>query len=165
MAEVCAGADEGAHGSGAVGWVDAAPFRAQLIHLMSAGDLSVEVVAVLTGISVRGARHLLSGRAGRPVRRISVVTGRRLLRVSGQQARTVRQRQVCARGAAHQLRELTGAGVPLSELARHCGVAESLLAELAADRLPLCSTLLAAQVFAAHSALDVGDEVGYPLAS
>ena len=63
-------------------WVDAAPFRAQLRYLMASTSLSAEEVAAAAGISARLADHLLHGRNGRALRRVSPETGRRLLRLS-----------------------------------------------------------------------------------
>ena len=73
-----------------VDWVDAAPFRAQLRHLMAAFSLPVEDVAAAAGISARLAAHLVYGRNGRPARRISPDTARRLLRLSDDQVRLLR---------------------------------------------------------------------------
>ncbi len=63
-------------------WVDAAPFRAQLRYLMANTSLSAEEVAAAVGIPARLAERLLHGRNGRPLRRVSYETGRRLLDLS-----------------------------------------------------------------------------------
>lgn len=144
-------------GDGVV-WVDAAPFRAHLAHVMAVGDMSVDVVAAMTGVSLRAARHLLRGRGGRPVRRISAETGRRLLRITSFDARTVRQRLVSSRGAVMQLGEIRTTGLPLIEVARRSGIDEDLLVELVEGRRDVCSPLLAAQVAALHTALDAGPD-------
>ena len=68
-------------------WVDAAPFRAQLRFLMASASLSADEVAAAVGISARLADRLLHGRNGRPLRRVSPETGRRLLDVSVEQIR------------------------------------------------------------------------------
>ncbi len=68
-------------------WVDAAPFRAQLRHLMASASLSAEDVARAVGISPRLAERLLYGRNGRALRRVSRDTASRLLRVSVDQLR------------------------------------------------------------------------------
>ena len=68
-------------------WVDAAPFRAQLRYLMASTSLSAEEVAAAVGISARLAERLLHGRNGRPLRRVSQDTGRRLLQLSADQIR------------------------------------------------------------------------------
>jgi hypothetical protein len=69
-------------------WVDAAPFRAQLRFLMASTSLSAEEVAAAVGIPARLAERLLRGRNGRPLRRVSPETGRRLLRASIAQLRS-----------------------------------------------------------------------------
>jgi hypothetical protein len=63
-------------------WVDAAPFRAQLHHLMGSTTLTLGEVAAAAGISVRLAQHLAYGRNGRALRRVSAETGRRLMTLS-----------------------------------------------------------------------------------
>lgn len=71
-------------------WVDAAPFRAHLRHLMAVGRLETPEAAVVLGLSTRAVQHLLEGRSGRPVRRISPSTARRLLLVSADDVRDLR---------------------------------------------------------------------------
>ena len=63
-------------------WVDAAPFRAQLHHLMGSTALSLDEVAAAAGISARLAAHLAYGRNGRALRRVSPETARRLITLS-----------------------------------------------------------------------------------
>ena len=77
-------------------WVDAAPFRAQLRYLMASASLPAEDVAAAAGISAPLAHRLLYGRNGRPLRRISPDTGRRLLQLSVAQ---VRPRRAAAEAA------------------------------------------------------------------
>ena len=142
-------------GDGVV-WVEAAPFRAQLAHTMAVGDMSVEEVAAMTGVPARAARRLLHGRSGRPVRRISAEMGRRLLRLSSADARTVRQRSVPARGAAGRLRDLLASGLTMSELAARTGVAASRLSAVAGGHLATCSPLIDAQIAVVHREQDLG---------
>ena len=68
-------------------WVDAAPFRAQLRHLMASTSLSAAEVAGAAGISAQLAERLLYGRNGRALRRVSPETGRRLIQLSVHQLR------------------------------------------------------------------------------
>ena len=77
-------------------WVDAAPFRAQLHHLMGSTALSAAEVAAAAGISARLATHLAYGRNGRALRRISPETGRRLMALSVPQLRRLRSRRLTA---------------------------------------------------------------------
>ena len=99
------------------------------------------------------------------VRRISAETGRRLLRVTSFDARTVRQRLVSSRGTVHQLREMEETGRTLAEIAARAGIDLDLLREFSELRRDVCSPLIAAQVAAVHTALEVGDDLGCPLAS
>lgn len=88
-------------------WVDAAPFRAHLRHLMAVGALDATEVAVVLGVSTPAVHHLLAGRAGRPPRRISPHTARRLLLVRAADVRALRWSLTpadAARSAAHRLR-------------------------------------------------------------
>jgi hypothetical protein len=68
-------------------WVDAAPFRAQLHHLIGGTTLTIGEVAAAAGISARLAEHLAYGRNGRALRRVSAETGRRLMSLSVRQLR------------------------------------------------------------------------------
>ena len=77
-------------------WVDAAPFRAQLHHLMGSTALSAAEVAAAAGISARLAAHLAYGRNGRALRRISPETGRRLMALSVPQLRLLRSQRLTA---------------------------------------------------------------------
>ena len=77
-------------------WVDAAPFRAQLGYLMANTSLPADEVARAVGISARLAERLLHGRNGRPLRRVSSETGRRLLQVSVAQLRPRRPDEAAA---------------------------------------------------------------------
>jgi len=85
-------------------WVDAGPFRAQLRFLMASGSLTVDDVAAVAGISARLADRLLHGRDGRPLRRISPDTARRLIQISDQQVQALRRIMVPAAPARLQLR-------------------------------------------------------------
>jgi hypothetical protein len=86
-----------AEGAGLAGqWVDARPFRAQLHYLMASGSLTVDDVAAVAGISARVAERLLHGRDGRPLRRISPDTARRLIQISHQHVRALRRIMVPA---------------------------------------------------------------------
>ena len=146
-------------------WIDAAPFRAHLRHVMAVGDISVEVVAALAGISARAARHLLNGRGGRPVRRISPDTARRLLRVTSADARWAGQRLVPAPATAARLKDLLAAGHSLDELAGEVRVAADELFALAEGRRDACTPLVAARLAALHAAVDARYDLIHSLAS
>jgi plasmid maintenance system antidote protein VapI len=134
-------------------WVDAGPFRAHLRYLMATASLSVDDVAAVAGISPRVAARLLHGRDGRPLRRISPETARRLIQVSDQQVRALRRITVPAAPARLQLRRLHRAGWKNLAIAERVGVTAPELAELAAGA-DNCSLLLTVRLTAAARAED-----------
>jgi len=142
-------------GRSAVGdqWVDAAPFRAQLRYLMASGSLSVGDVAAVAGISARLADRLLHGRDGRPVRRISPDTARRLIQVSDQQVQALRRITVPAAPARLQLRRLHRAGLENLAIAQRVRIAVPELIELSSGA-DTCSLLLTVRLTAAARAED-----------
>ena len=134
-------------------WVDARPFRAQLRYLMASGSLSVDDVAAVAGISARLADRLLHGRDGRPLRRISPDTARRLIQISDQQVQALRRVMVPAAPARLQLRRLYRAGLEDPAIADRVRVTVPELAELAAGA-DTCSLLLTVRLTAAARAED-----------
>jgi hypothetical protein len=134
-------------------WVDAAPFRAQLRYLMASGSLTVGDVAAVAGISARLADRLLHGRDGRPVRRISPETARRLIQISDQQVQALRRIMVPAAPARVQLRRLRRAGLEDVAIAEQLCVAVPELVELASGA-DTCSLLLTVRLTAAARAED-----------
>lgn len=134
-------------------WVDARPFRAQLRYLMASGSLTVDDVAAVAGISAQVAERLLHGRDGRPLRRISPDTARRLIQISDQHVRALRRIQVPAAPARLQLRRLQRGGWDDPTIADRVRVAAPELAELAAGA-ETCSLLLTVRLTAAARAED-----------
>jgi hypothetical protein len=142
------------------GWVEAAPFRAHLTHLMAVGDMSSGMVAALAGLSPRFCDHLLYGRAGRALRRISPDSGRQLLRITTGEARAVRHRMVPAGRTAQQIRQLRTAGWTTPALARVLRVPQAQLADLLDGRISACQQLVALRATEAVSALDAAPRLG-----
>jgi hypothetical protein len=134
-------------------WVDAGPFRAQLRYLMASGALSVEDVAAVAGISARLADRLLYGRDGRPLRRISPDTARRLIQISDQHVQALRRIMVPAAPARLQLRRLYRAGWDDLVIAQRVRVAVPELLEVA-NGGDTCSLLLTVRLTAAARAED-----------
>jgi hypothetical protein len=134
-------------------WVDARPFRAQLRFLMASGSLTVGDVAAVAGISARLADHLLHGRDGRPLRRISPDTARRLIQISDQHVHALRRIMVPAAPARLQLRRLHRAGLEDSGIAERVHAAVPELVELASGA-DICSLLLTVRLTAAARAAD-----------
>ena len=134
-------------------WVDAGPFRAQLRFLMASGSLTVDDVAAVAGISARLADRLLHGRDGRPLRRISPDTARRLIQISDQQVQALRRIMVPAAAARLQLRRLYRAGLEDPAIAERVRVTVPELVELASGG-ETCSLLLTVRLTAAARAED-----------
>jgi hypothetical protein len=134
-------------------WVDAGPFRAQLRFLMASGSLTVDDVAAVAGISARLADRLLHGRGGRPLRRISPDTARRLIQISDQHVQALRRIMVPAAPARLQLRRLHRLGLEDPGIAERVRVAVPELVELASGA-DTCSLLLTVRLTAAARAED-----------
>ena len=125
-------------------WVDAAPFRAHVRHLMTVGRLDLDEVAVVLGMPTGPVRHLLHGRAGRPVRRISPCTARRLLLVRTAHVRLLRSTLTPADGARRALGRLVAGGWSREEVAATLRLDVADLHELTS--VARCSRLLAVRV-------------------
>jgi plasmid maintenance system antidote protein VapI len=143
-------------------WVDAAPFRAQLRHLMTAGGLGSADVATLAGISPRLAGRLLHGHRGRPLRRISPDTAQRLIQLTGPSVRSLSYVVVPTGVARLQLRRLERLGWTVSTIAERIGVTTVELdglvvgAETCTARLTVRLTALARAELAAAEAARPG---------
>lgn len=125
-------------------WVDAAPFRAHVRHLMSVGRLDTTEVALVLGLPTRAVQHLLEGRAGRATRRISPCTARRLLLVGAVDVRGLRWSLTPADAARLALHRLRGEGWSDAGLARAIGAGLEELASL--EGTERCSRLLAVRL-------------------
>jgi hypothetical protein len=124
-------------------WVDAAPFRTYLRHLMLVGGLSYGCVALLAGMRPRLALHLLHGRRGRALRKISAESGRQLLGVTPDMVLAVRNRLVPARTTVRHLDRLLEEGWSVLELARVLGVTAAEVTLLLSGDARSCSQLTA----------------------
>lgn len=147
------------HGDLGVDWVDAAPFRAQICHLMATFSLHLEDVAAAAGISARLAEHLVRGRNGRPTRRISPDTARRLIRLSDDQVRFLGRLRVPSGPARFQLRQLRRAGWDELSIAERVGVS-ALDLECLASSATTCSQLLTVRLTAAARAQEQASWTG-----
>lgn len=124
-------------------WVEAAPFRAHLRHLVSASGLPLVGVALLAGVSPRFAVHLLHGRGGRPLRRISPDSARKLLRVTLADARAARHRVVPADRTQRHLQRLQREGWSQVDLAQLLGLSAQAVGDLSSGCVSSCSQLVA----------------------
>ncbi len=146
-------------------WVDAAPFRAHVRHLMSVGRLDEHEVALVLGLPTRAVRHLLEGRAGRVPRRISPCTARRVLLVRTDDVRGLRWSLTPAGAARLALHRLRAAGWSEAGLATAVGAGVHELAGL--EGAVRCSRLLAVRLVGLARGLagTVDDEDLVPVAS
>jgi len=132
-------------------WVDAAPFRAHVAHLMAAGALSMEAVALLAGVRTRAVARLMAGRdTGRPVpRRINAELARLLLEVRCGDVRALRCRVIGAQTVIAHARLLRSVGWSESRLAAALGVDRGSLTGLLEGSATTCTALVALRAAAA----------------
>jgi hypothetical protein len=135
-------------------WLDPAPFRSHVIHLMTTSGLTERELAALCRVSARLVRRLVVGRAGRPMRRIDPLSAGRLLAVSALEAGVVRTRQVPADNSRALLLTLFGRGRSAASLSRITGLAGGEVGELAAGRTELCPQLVELRLLAALAESD-----------
>jgi hypothetical protein len=134
-------------------WVEAAPFRAHLRHLMSVSGLGPSSVALLVGISPRCAHRLLHGRDGRPLRRISPEVARKLLVLTPADARAVQRCTVPAGATVRHLLRLREAGWSEPQLAAAVGLGHAEVTRLLTGASSSCSQLVALRAAAEVSEL------------
>ncbi|MDR1768090.1 MAG: hypothetical protein LBR32_06660 [Propionibacteriaceae bacterium] len=122
-------------------WVDAAPFRAHLEHVLAATGLPWPAVALHAGVSPATARSLLFGRSGFGVQRISPQCARRLLGLDIERVSQLKRRQVPSRQTALRVERLLDSGCDAAWLARWCHLSAAELRNLPDQ--PFCSELTA----------------------
>ena len=146
-------------------WVPAAPFRAQLRHLLDASALPLPHLASVLELPVRLCARLLvepaepgpAGRAAartdplrpRPLVRISPITARQLLAVDAITLIQALSRSLDARPTCETVVELLGAGHRLTTLQRVTGLDLPTLAALAEFGVSTCPGRVVAAVRAA----------------
>ena len=134
------------------GWVDATPFRAHVRFLMAVGAISSRDLATLAGVSGLAIDHLLHGRSGRAVRRISTEMARRLITITAGDVRGLTWRLVPTDRARAQLVHLRRTGRTDSEIAELARVSATDLADLDAPA-GHCSQLTTLRLTTAAQAL------------
>ena len=137
-------------------WVDAAPFRAHVAHLMAAAGLSIEAVALLAGVHTKAVARLIAGQdTGRSAaRRIKPELARCLLQVHSSDVRALRCRIVGAQTVTGRARLLRSSGWSEERLAATLGVDRPSLAGLLEGSATTCTALVALR--AAAAVLTVG---------
>jgi hypothetical protein len=135
-------------------WLDSAPFRAHVVHVMSASGLSARELAALSHVSVRLIRRLVHGRDGRPVRRIDPLSARRLFGVTALDATLVRSRVVPAGCARATVLLLLTRGRSVGSLARLTGLTSVDLSRLVDGNLTTVCQIVELRLTAALIELD-----------
>jgi hypothetical protein len=145
-------------------WVDAGPFRAHLRYLMAVGGMTAPEVALLAGVPPTFADHLLYGRRGRGMRRISPQQARRLLRITAADVGFAAHRPVPAVLARPPARRLKAAGWTVEDLGRLLNLPAGDAARLLDGRMHTCSQRVSLRAAAAAAALGPGStgEHGWP---
>ncbi|GAB3924244.1 hypothetical protein GCM10011575_03060 [Microlunatus endophyticus] len=134
-------------------WVDAAPFRAHVRHLMELTGVPWRTLAVLADVPPQSVDHLLRGRAGRPVPRLHPLIAERLFHLTHTAVVDAGRRRVHAARTRVLLGCLVDRGWLISEIARRTQLPVSGLSALAIGEDTVCSQLVAATVKAAAQAL------------
>jgi hypothetical protein len=134
-------------------WVEAAPFRAHVLHTLEVADIPWPVFAIETGIPVPAIRSLLFGRQGRPLRRLTPRLAGKLLRVQPPDLAGLHRTQVGADATTKRLGGLLRAGVDPLRLARWCDLSPHELARLVDGEAPSCSRVTESLVLAAERML------------
>lgn len=134
-------------------WVDAAPFRAHVRHLMAETGVAWRTIAVLADVPAPSVEHLLRGRRGRPVLRLHPSIAGRLFHLTRDVVADASARRLHAGRTQTLLQFLVGRGWTIRDIARRSRLPEPELAAIMAGRQTLCSQLLAATVKSAAQAL------------
>lgn len=134
-------------------WVEAAPFRAHVRHLIGETGVAWRTLAVLADVPPQSVDHLLRGRNGRAVPRLHPLIAERLFHLTRTAVLDAAERQVHAGRTQALLDCLVERGWTISEIARRAQLEENGLTSLAAGQEPACSQLTAATVKAAAQAL------------
>jgi plasmid maintenance system antidote protein VapI len=143
-------------------WVEAAPFRAHVAHLMAAAELSIGTLALLTGVQPKALARLMAGRdSGRPlVGKISQDMARQLLQVCSSDVRGLRCRFVAAEVVTRRLRMLQQAGWSETRLATALGVDHRSLTALLDGSANRCTALVALRTAAAVRTIGLAGSEG-----
>lgn len=123
-------------------WVEAEPFRAHLHHLAETTGVPWQLLALHAGISLALADHLMNGRRGRHVRRLSKASASHIIAVSAQDAATLGTVWVRATLARRRANALIRLGWPRATLAPALGIAPAELDSLLAGRTEWVTRLL-----------------------
>jgi hypothetical protein len=128
-------------------WVQAAPFRAHLEAVAFESKIPWPALALAAGVSTELARHLLFGRNGRPISKITSQCGIRLLGLNTATAKGLRNSYVPSQPTQNRVKQLLSQEASIPQLAAWC---ELPLAEFTAMlEAPRCSRYLELMIKAA----------------
>lgn len=116
-------------------WVDAAPFRAHVRHLMETSGVPWRVLALYAQVPQPVVRALVTGHDRRPVRRIAPAYARALLAVTPAALRWSRSHRVRGEHTASLCRELMAAGWDVGQIATMIGLGCEQTRSLLENRL------------------------------
>lgn len=119
-------------------WVAAEPFRAHVRHLVAVSGLPWPAVAVAAGLSVTMLDHLLHGRRGRPLLRISPLVAAALFVLDPHELARAARAWVPVQRTRDTLLGLLAEGADLGGLSRFSGLPRATLAAIAAGDTPGC---------------------------
>lgn len=136
-------------------WVAADPFRAHLAHVAAVSGLPWPLIALHAGVSVSLARHLLFGRQGRRVTRISAASARRILAVTPATAGALRSTWVDAGPTVARLVDLLRRGAAVSALAATLALDSGVLLGILEGHTPRVPAELSLRVRALQAATDL----------
>ena len=142
-------------------WIDAAPFRAHVLHVVESAGVPWPAFAVIGGVPLATLRTLLFGRRGRRQTRIGPQLAARLLSVDVADLAGLRTGQVAAAASTViRLRRLLAAGADPLLLARWCELRPVDLARLVDGEAAACSRLTAVLTLAAERSWTAGRRSG-----
>lgn len=101
-------------------WVEAAPFRAHLLHVSASTGIPWPVLAIHADVPQSLAARLLYGTGRRRLLRLPADCASRLLAVTPDVAESLKKRRAPSSATARRLRELRRRGWTLPELATAC---------------------------------------------
>ncbi|MFT3877232.1 MAG: hypothetical protein QM708_12530 [Propioniciclava sp.] len=124
-------------------WVDAAPFRAHLLHVSAATRLPWRVLAVHAGVPLKLAERVVA----RPVgQKLPAVYATRLLRLTAADGPRIRTGQVWAAGTAALLTAMLAAGASPAALASMLGCTADHVVALASGSITRTTIEIALRV-------------------
>jgi len=122
-------------------WVNAAPFRAHVVHLMNNAQVPWSVVAYEAGVPRAAVRTLLFGRNGHVRPKIAYHLGELLLALRPDDLAWLRTGQVEAARTGRHLRALRARQIGWDQISRLVQLDQPTCQAIAAGQQPYCAAL------------------------